>query len=74
MNIVPIQAETIKPETPRDLEKLLRDAGFSSRQAKLVVAGGLRVMLAWGDVDPLDDVIERISALGIGQQIDAGPE
>jgi len=33
-----------KPETERDLEKFLRDAGYSRQEAKTIVAGGFKAL------------------------------
>lgn len=40
-----------KPETERDLEKYLRDAGFSRSDAKKIVAGGYKALTDQRDVD-----------------------
>lgn len=40
------------PHTARGLEKILRDAGFSHKEAKAIVAGGIKAIDGQRDADP----------------------
>ena len=52
------------PDTPRALERFLRDVGgFSARQSKALVAGGWRGLNARDERNTIDDVLTRIDAL-----------
>lgn len=51
-----------KPSTPREFEHLLRDAGFSSREAKAATAAGWRG-IARDERSPLDLVLDRIEQI-----------
>ena len=50
------------PTNPREFERLLRDAGFSSRQAKSATAAGWRG-IARDERNPLDLVLSKIEQL-----------
>ncbi|MBK7730627.1 MAG: HK97 family phage prohead protease [Gammaproteobacteria bacterium] len=51
-----------RPANPREFERLLRDAGFSSREAKAATAAGWRG-IARDERSPLDLVLSKIEQL-----------
>ena len=51
-----------RPANPREFERLLRDAGFSSREAKAATAAGWRG-IARDERSPLDLVLDKIEQL-----------
>lgn len=48
-------------ESPRELERLLRDAGLSRSQAKALMSGGYRAVAEQRDVDPDSDAIKQVA-------------
>jgi hypothetical protein len=54
---------SVKLDSPRDFEKLLRDGGLSNREAKRACAGGWKALARDEQSTELDTVLNRIEKL-----------